>query len=332
MLDDRFELETECLKKSWMRHDQATLRDYLVQDVEDPRINVQSVLTRHFLIKQLFGERFDDLMEQELRFALAVNWLLRLLKKSIRADQLHAVLGALLAAEDQAGGLRIPPYILETFSALALPNYMCDLLCWAPVETTEAAIPEYLMSTFQMIWREILADEQPQRISVLEPACGSANDYRFIESYGIARLLDYTGFDLCDKNISNARGMFPGICFNVGDVLEIEAGNGVFDYCFVHDLFEHLSAEAMETAVAEICRVTRRGICAGFFNMHDGKRHEIQVVGDYHWNNLSMAETRLIFERHASKVQVIHIDTFLRSTFHCEDAHNRSAYTLIVSM
>ena len=50
MLEDCFKLETERLKKSWMRYDRATLRDYLVQDVEDPRINVQSILTRHFLI------------------------------------------------------------------------------------------------------------------------------------------------------------------------------------------------------------------------------------------------------------------------------------------
>jgi SAM-dependent methyltransferase len=332
MLDDRFKLETERLKKSWMRHDQATLRGYLVLDVEEPRINVQSILTRHFLIQELFGERFEDLMEQELRFALVVNWLLRLIKKSIKTDQLHAVLDALLAGEDQVEGLKIPPYISETFSALVLPNYICDLLCWAPIETTETPIPEYLISTFQLIWREILANEQPQRISVLEPACGSANDYRFIEAFGIARLLDYTGFDLCDKNISNARGMFPNVCFKVGNVLEIEAESGAFDYCFVHDLFEHLSIEAMETAISEICRVTSKGICAGFFNIHNGKQHKIQVVGDYHWNKLSMAETKLIFKRHTSKVQVIHIDAFLRSKFHCEDAHNKWAYTMIISL
>lgn len=332
MFDNRFKLETERLKKSWMRHDRATLQNYLVRDVEDPRINVQSILTRHFLIEQLFGERFEDLMEQELRFALVVNWLLGLLKTSIRPVRLHAVLDSLLAGQDRAEGLKIPPYVSETFSALVLPNYICDLLCWSPVETTEAPIPEYLMSTFQMIWREIVADEQPQRISVLEPACGSANDYRFIEAFGIARLLDYTGFDLCDKNISNAGCMFPDACFKVGNVLEIEAGSGAFDYCFVHDLFEHLSVEAMEAAIAEICRVTRKGICAGFFNMHDGKRHKIRVVGDYHRNNLSMAETRLIFERHVSKVQIIHIDTFLWSKFHCEDTHNKGAYTLIVSI
>lgn len=332
MLDDSFKLERERLKKSWMRYDRQTLRDYLVRDVEDPSINIQSILTRHFLIERLFGKRFDAIMEQELRFGLVMNWLLGLLKKSIRAGQLHTVLGALLEGKDEADGLEIPPYISETFAALALPNYMCDLFSWAPVETTEVPIPEYLMSTFQIIWREVLAGEQPPRMAVLEPACGSANDYRFIEAFGIAELIDYTGFDLCEKNIRNAGQMFPDVCFEVGDVLEIGAGDGAFDYCFVHDLFEHLSVEAMEAAITEICRVTRKDICAGFFNMHYGERHIVRAVGDYHWNNLSMAETKAIFERHASAVQVFHIDTFLRSKFRCGDTHNKGAYTLIVSI
>jgi len=332
MLEDRFKLETERLKKLWIRYDRATLRDYLVRDVEDPRINVQSILMRHFLIERLFGERYDILMEQELRFGLVMNWLIGLQKKLVKASQLHAVLDTLLAGKDEAEGLEIPPYISETFASLFLPNYMCDLFSWAPVETTEVPIPEYLMSTFQAIWREALASEHSRRISVLEPACGSANDFRFIEAFGIARLIDYTGFDLCEKNIRNARQMFPDACFEVGNVLEIKAGDGAFDYCFVHDLFEHLSVEAMEAAIAEICRVTRKDICAGFFNMHDGERHIVRAVGDYHWNNLSMAETKAIFERHASAVQVIHVDKFLRSKFRSEDTHNRGAYTLIVSI
>lgn len=330
MLEDRFKLETDRLTESWMRYNRQTLRDYLIRDVEDPRINVQSILTRHFLIERLFGKRFDSLMEQELRFALVMNWLLGLLKKSVGAGRLHAVLDALLAGQEEAEGLVIPSYISETFASLYLPNYMCDLFCWAPIETTDVPIPEYLISTFQKIWLEVLACEQSQRISVLEPACGSANDYRFIEAFGIANLIDYTGFDLCEKNIRNAGQMFPDACFKVGNVLDIEVGDGMFDYCFVHDLFEHLSVEAMETAIAEICRVTRKDICAGFFNMREGGRHIVREVGSYHWNNLSMIETVKFFRRYASAVKVIHIDTFLRSNFRCGDTHNKGAYTLIV--
>jgi SAM-dependent methyltransferase len=329
-MEERFKLETDRLKRSWLQYDRATLRNYLVEDVEDPRINIQSILTRHFLIKRLFGGQFDYLMERELRFGLVINWLLRLLKKPVRAGQLQAVLDALLVGEDNAEGLEIPSYISETFAALRLPNYICDLLNWTPVETTDAPIPEYLMSTFQTIWREVLAGEQPRHIRVLEPACGSANDYRFIEAFGIARLIDYTGFDLCEKNIRNAKQMFPKARFKVDNALEINTEDDAFDCCFVHDLFEHLSIEAMKAAIAEICRVTRKDLCVGFFNMHKGNEHIIKIIDDYHWNTLSVSKTKAIFGHYASVLEVIHIDKFLSSKFGCSDTHNKGAYTFVI--
>jgi len=332
LLQEHLRLETELLKKSWMQYDADTLRNYLVQDVEDPRINVQSILTRHFLIERLFGEQFRELMEQELRFGLVVNWLFKLLKKSVNAEQLRSVLDALLTGRDKAEGLEIPAYISETFAALAMPNYMCDLLIWSPVETTDTSIPEYLLSTFQAIWKEILIGEQAERISVLEPACGSANDYRFIDSFGISQFIDYTGFDLCEKNVRNASRMFPEINFRGGNALDIDAEDKSFDFCFVHDLFEHLSVEAMELAISEICRVTRYGICVGFFNMHDRPGHVVKPVEDYYWNTLSLAKTKGAFERYTSQVQVIHIDAYLCSKFGCADTHNKEAHTFIINV
>jgi SAM-dependent methyltransferase len=299
--------------------------------VQDPRINVQSILTRHFLTEQLFGAQFEALMKHELRFALVMNWLLGLLKRPVWPQQLHSVLDALLAGKDDAEGLKIPLYVSQTFASLAVPNYMCDLFCWLPVESSDAPVPEHLLSTFETIWREVLACEQPRRISVLEPACGSANDYRFLEAFGLARLLDYTGFDLCEKNIANARGMFPGVRFKVSNVLEIDAADGAFDYCFIHDLFEHLSIAALEVAIAEICRVTQKGICVGFFNMHDGDEHIVETISDYHWNTLSSARTKALFERHCSAVRVNHIDALLRSRFGCADTHNKGAWTFTIA-
>jgi SAM-dependent methyltransferase len=315
-----------------MRHDHITLRDYLITDVQDPRINVQSILTRHFLIKRLFGERYEELMEHELRFSMFMNWLLKLLKNQIRTYQLQSVLNALISGQGNADGLEIPSYISETFNTLALPNYICDLLNWAPVETTQVPIPDYLMSTFQTIWRQTLITEQAQHISVLEPACGSANDYRFINNFGISRLLDYTGFDLCQKNIYNAKRMFTDICFKVDNVLEINEEDNRFDYCFVHDLFEHLSIGAMEVAISEICRVTRHDICIGFFNMYDAEQHIVNAVDDYHWNKLSASRTKAIFERHASIVKVIGVDSFLASKYGCRDTHNKDAYMFIIKI
>jgi ubiquinone/menaquinone biosynthesis C-methylase UbiE len=339
-MEQRFKIETDGLARSWMRYDRKTLRDYLVQGVEDPRINIQSILTRHFLIHRLFGDKFWGLMEQELRFALVVNWLLKLLKASVSPWQLHALLDGLLQGQREADGLEIPPFLSETFASLSLPNYICDLLSWAPVETTDGPIPKYLMNTFAAIWRELLENEMPRRISVLEPGCGSANDYRFIDAYGLSRLLDYHGFDLCEKNIHNAKAMFPQACFKVGNVLEIDAPDKTFDHCFMHDLFEHLSVDAMELAISEICRVTRQGICVGFFNMHEADDHIVKTVGNYHWNKLSLVRTKALFQKHArhtsdghaAVVDAIHIDTFLMSQFGRCDYHNKDAYTLIVRL
>ena len=126
--------------------------------------------------------------------------------------------------------------------------------------------------------------------------------------------------------------MFPHAHFEVGNVLEIDADDNAFDYCFVHDLFEHLSIEASEAAISELCRVTWRDICTGFFNMYDGDEHVVNSVGDYHWNKLSVARTKAAFERHASAVEVIHIDKFLKSQFGCGDTHNKGAYTFIVRL
>jgi ubiquinone/menaquinone biosynthesis C-methylase UbiE len=124
--------------------------------------------------------------------------------------------------------------------------------------------------------------------------------------------------------------MFPKSCFKVGNALEIDAEDKAFDYCFVHDLFEHLSIEAMQVAIGQICRVTRRGVCAGFFNMHEDDRHVVRAVGNYHWNRLSVEETKSDFEQYGFIVQVIHIDSFLRSRFDFPDAHNKRAYTFII--
>ena len=58
------------------------------------------------------------------------------------------------------------------------------------------------------------------------------------------------------KNVENARAYFPAR-FEQGNVFEIEAAPQRYHLSFTHDLFEHLSSEGIETAVGELCRVTR---------------------------------------------------------------------------
>lgn len=331
-MNDRMEQETRRLQRVWDKYDTEALCGYLVRDVEDPRINTQSVLCRHFLVEHLFGHRFAYLEEQEIRFGLIMNWLLRLVKSGMGINQLQSILIALIDGTDHADGLVIPGYVSETFSGLSQPNYIFGAMNWYP-EGGASGLPEYLAKTFERIWNEVLSEEcAQQRISVTEVACGSANDYRFFESYGIARFLHYQGIDLSSKNIRNASWMFPGANFQVGNVLAIEATDASTDVCIVQDLFEHLSVEAMEMAISEICRVTRNEIRIGFFNMTNQSEHTVCPMGDYHWNILSVSRTKEYFKRFASHVEAISIDGYLRSNYHCGDTHNKGAYYFIVKM
>ena len=339
-MDERLRRETEGLRRAWAQHDRGMLRDYLVQDVQDPRINVQSILTRHFLTEHLFPGRFPALEDHELRFALAMNWLLALTKSPGWVNhRAGTVLGALVDGADAAEGTPIPRHAAETFALLpaeadgaAVPDYLSDALAWMAGNLTDVPLPPHVLATFRGIWRGIFDRAQGEPVRVIEPACGSANDYRFLDAFGMARCLDYTGLDLSEKNIANARAMFPGVRFEAGSVLEIAAADKAFDLAFVHDLFEHLSVEAMEAAIAEVCRVTRVALGVGFFSMHGGPAHVVRPVGDYHVNLLSAPATEAFFRRRASAVEVIPIDAMLRSRFGSEEMMNKNAYTFIVTM
>jgi hypothetical protein len=64
--------------------------------------------------------------------------------------------------------------------------------------------------------------------------------------------------------------------------------------------------------------------------MDEIEDHVERPVDDYHWNTLSVARTREAFARHAAAVQVIHLGSFLRWRFGCDQTHNPHAYTLII--
>jgi len=340
-VEQRFERETAELARSWSKHSREVLRDYLVRDVEDPRINVQSVLTRHFLLERLLPERFGQLKEHELRFAIAANWLLGIRKDAALGTRHDDILCALLAGPDeQPDGIEIPDWVRSAFSSLPaeadgldVPDYISDvLLLPPPTRQDEPPLPDYAASTFLGLFRRALAGAPcapADRPTLIEPACGSANDYRYLDAFGIAAHIDYTGFDLCEKNIDNAREMFPAADFRIGNVLAIEAGERAFEICIVHDLFEHLSIDAMAKAVAEVCRVTGRSILAHFFQMHDQPEHLIRTKDDYHWNRLSLAKVGEHFAAGGFElVRAVRIADLVAARFGEAPTHNKHAWTL----
>jgi hypothetical protein len=350
-LRDDLQRESEKLARSWEQHEATWLRDYLVAGVEDPRVNIQSILTRHFLLQTVVDDRRNALMQHEYRFAAVTQWLLREAKLVSDPDGRAAILYALHKGADNAEGLEIPGFVLRTFEALPLescsriiPNYIETFLSKTELAKHEAC-SDMLLETFAEIWRDTLAAElsipgkskegkeesgRQTRFSLIEPACGSANEYRFLHRYGIVPLFDYTGFDLCEKNIDNARRLFPEAHFEQGNVFEIGAANKTFDFAIVQDLFEHLSLAGLEQAVAEVCRITRKGICVGFFQMDEIGEHVVRPVDDYHWNLLSMGRMKELFARHGFTTRVIHIGSFVTQQVGYVQTHNPNAYTFIL--
>ena len=345
MRDDLLQ-ESEKLTRSWSTHEPVWLREYLVAGVEDPRLNLQSILSRHFLLTELV-EVPGRLMHEEYRFSATLNWLLATPDLTHDAELRAATLHALRNRADNAEGIPIPSFVSGLFKDL-------------PVEVSGGRIPNYLemalsnelpgrhwwdlaLDTFAGLWTKVIPAlaKKPAcwgadggggtvRPSLVEPACGSANDFRFIHRYGIAGLLDYRGFDLCKTNIENARALFPDGRFQQANVFEIPTADQTFDWCIVHDLFEHLSLAGLDQAVREICRITKRAVCLGFFQMDEVPDHVVRPVDDYYWNLLSVDRMRTLFSNHGFMSQVIHIDSFLTQKLGAPPSHNPNAYTFIL--
>lgn len=293
MLPRRGPVEQFLLKRWWNRAGADMLDAYLVSGFQNPRINMQSILQRHFLLRRLFGDEFETLMADELRFAVELNEVLR-----ARAVELGVTMGAYLDREKAAG-----------------------------VQRVEAAIRDR-ETEFVDRWRAELDGREAGPISVLELACGSANDYRAYVECGLARFLDYRGIDLTPKNIENARRRFPGVEFEVADIRAVAAPDASFDYVVASDIFEHLSPETRERSLGEAMRLARRGLAFTFFNMAEIPEHEINPRGVYYWNRLSRARIEERLRPAFPAIEVIPIASWLASELDFHHTYNSRAYSM----
>src|SRR5262249_30210875 len=156
-------------------------------------------------------------------------------------------LSGLRRGADTFEGVEIPGFVTQAFKRFCQARAGTDIpdhfeLAFSANEPESGSA----LSVFQETWHRVLLDHSFEKRSFVEPACGSANDYRFFDAFGLTRFMDYTGFDLCEKNIANARQMFPTARFVVGNILSPNFSERAFDCALVHDLFEHLSLAAME--------------------------------------------------------------------------------------
>jgi|1186.fasta_scaffold13551_2 SAM-dependent methyltransferase len=282
------------LRGVWAGYRQDMLERYLVSGYQDPRINAQSILARHTLVRALFGDDFEPLMQEELAFAVELNEAVR-----VRAEELGVTISATLDPEAYADIQRVTEVIADR----------------APL--------------FAGRWRDALAGREAAPLTVLEYACGSANDYRAFADYGIARFLDYTGVDLNETNIANARRFFPDVNFRVGSILSLPEADRSVDYVIGFDIMEHLSLPAMQQAMDSAVRICRRGLYFAFFKMNEVAEHEDNPRGNYHFNLLSAPQVREDMAGKFASVQLIRIQEMLSETFGYAHSYNPRAYSLI---
>ncbi|MQA03454.1 MAG: methyltransferase domain-containing protein [Streptosporangiales bacterium] len=286
--------ERRTLRASWAGGDPAALDTYLVSGFQNPQINAQSILTRHHLIGELFGDEHAQLMREELEHCVRATKALRR-----RARELGVRMGTSSDAARRARVLEVTAVIAD----------------W--------------QDHYEKRWAEALRHRSAGPLRVLEFACGSANDYRYFDSYGLARFLDYTGVDLSEANVANARRRFPDVDFEVQDVLALPYENGSYDYVLAFDLFEHLSPAAIEQAVREARRLARVGLVVSFFHMADQPEHVVQPVRRYFWNLLSAPRMRDLLAVGFDSVEVIKIRDLFRTGFGYGYSYNRNAWTMI---
>jgi ubiquinone/menaquinone biosynthesis C-methylase UbiE len=288
-------IERFLLKRAWVATKPKRLGRYLVGGFQNPVINVQSILARHELIREVDGGLHDELMDEELRWAVEKQRRLVERKRDLPVEH----------------GMDFKEVKRSGIWRAACEEIMTD------------------QGRFAAAWTEALRAEPGRRLSVIEAACGSANDYRYFVSYGMAPLLSYTGFDLTQTNITNALRMFSDVDFRVGDVQDIEAADNSYDWAVVHDLLEHLSPSAFNRAIDELCRVTRRGVLISFFGMADSPDHNIQPKRTYHFNELSKDRTAERFARYCSDIQWVHVRPMLAERYGFDDYYNGRAWTMI---
>ena len=281
-------------ERAWAYQSSEILDAYLVSGYQNPRINIQSMLVRHFLTRRLFGDAFDELIDEEIRFALGLNETLRL-----RALELGVAMGS-----------------------------FTDPLKLAEVRRVDESIAGR-EAEFVGRWHSALAGRQAASISVLEFACGSANDYRVFAECGIDRFLDYRGVDLTARNIDNARRRFPDVDFVVGDVTNLPYPDDSFDYVLASDLFEHLSPDGLTHALDEAGRLARHGVVLTFFRMSDIPDHIVRPRDAYYVNRLSRACVEARLRDPFPSITATRIASWLADGYGDLHHYNRNAWTIV---
>jgi len=323
------EMENERLKGSWDCFPAEHLATYLSLGEQDQRINAHSIITRSLLADTLWPGKFDALIDEELRFGLVMTWLLQELKSGTdRADLLREL-------DSSTPSHRIPELLRETAAWLQsddcpITDYMTEALMYTEPDQPAWSLFGPALNTFEGLWTRQLSNIPSERVSVLEIACGSGNDYAAIRDYGLAAHIAYAGFDISWKNIHNARNRFPGVDFFEASILDSGLPDHSFDCIFVHDLLGHLSPDGLEVALAEIMRIARKEAWLHCYNVAAIGKHEVYPFQAYYRNRLSIGQMKASIEKTGSAVEFVSISDMLYDKFRFRQKYTEFSGSFLV--
>jgi SAM-dependent methyltransferase len=128
---------------------------------------------------------------------------------------------------------------------------------------------EYADRRYQ-IMLEVIRQNAPQQISLLDFGCGAAHLYEYILAHRFDNI-HYSGLDLSKKFLDLSRSKFPHTPYYCVDILNEHAELPIFDYIVLNGVFTYkgeLSFEEMWTYFqALVSRVFRKARLGMAFNV-----------------------------------------------------------------
>ncbi len=98
--------------------------------------------------------------------------------------------------------------------------------------------------------------------TILDVGCGMGDFYNWLNQTGIKA--DYTGVDITPKMIEIAKQRFPGVCFEINNLLDLTSNKiepGQYDYVFASGIFcyrEHEPFEFMKNMVENMFKISKK--------------------------------------------------------------------------
>jgi 2-polyprenyl-3-methyl-5-hydroxy-6-metoxy-1,4-benzoquinol methylase len=136
--------------------------------------------------------------------------------------------------------------------------------------------------TRYQVMLEIVREQEPSKVSLLDFGCGASHLYDYMLAHGIQHI-DYSGLDISEKFIQLSKRKYPAIHYYCTDILQHSAELPVFDYIVMNGVFtekRELSHDEMwdyfRQVILKTFERTRTGIAFNVMSAHvDWEREDL---------------------------------------------------------